>query len=74
MRLMVRNGKPEKVYSDNGKTFIAATNWVKKLKESKDLAHYLTKQGIKWQFNQPRVPWWAGQFERLIGLVKKIFV
>ena len=72
-RLVARKGKPEKVYSDNGKTFISAAKWVKRLKKSEDLAHYLAKWCIlaKWQFNLPRAPWWGGQFERLIGLVKK---
>ena len=46
-KLVARKRKPEKVYSDNGKTFIAAAKWVKRLKKSKDLAHYLTKQDIK---------------------------
>ena len=70
-RLVARRGKSEKVYSENGKTFISAPKWVKRLKKSEDLAHYLAKQDIKWQFNLPRVPWWRGQFERLIGLLKK---
>ena len=70
-RLVARKGKPEKVYSDNGKTFISAAKWVKRLKKSEDPAHYLAKQDIKWQFNLPRAPWWGGQFERLIGLLKK---
>ena len=70
-RLVARKGKPEKVYSDNGKTFISAAKRVKGLKKSEDLVHYLEKQDIKWQFNLPRAPWWRGQFEKLIGLVKK---
>ena len=70
-RLVARKRKPEKVYSDNGKTFISAAKWVKRLKKLEDLAHYLAKQDIKWQFNLPRAPWWGGQFERLIGLGKK---
>ena len=46
--------------------------WVKRLKKSKYLATLLGKtQDIKWQFNLPRAPWRGGQFERLIGLVKK---
>ena len=31
---------------------------------------FLTQQGIEWKFNLSRAPWWEGQFERLIGLVK----
>ena len=70
-RLVAKKGKPEKVYSDNGETFIAAAKWVKRLKKSRDLANYLTKQDIMWQLNLHRALWWGGQFERLIGLVKK---
>ena len=31
---------------------------------------YLAHQNIRWQLNLSRAPWWGGQFERLIGLVK----
>ena len=31
----------------------------------------LERQSIKWQFNVSRAPWWGGQFERLIGLIKQ---
>ena len=34
------------------------------------LQTYLSINQIKWQFNLSRAPWWGGQFERLIGLVK----
>ena len=32
---------------------------------------YLAHNGIKWKFNLSGAPWWGGQFERLIGLVKR---
>ncbi|XP_028410372.1 uncharacterized protein LOC114532993 [Dendronephthya gigantea] len=31
----------------------------------------LAKMAIKWQFNLSRAPWWGGQYERLIGLIKQ---
>ena len=38
--------------------------------EDERLQTYLNTNQIKWQFNLSRTPWWGGQFERLIGLVK----
>ena len=35
-----------------------------------DKQNFLAYQGIKWQFNLSRAPWWGGQFERMVGLVK----
>ena len=37
------------------------------------LHDYLAKMNIKWQFNLSRAPWWGGQFERMVGLVKQAF-
>ena len=34
------------------------------------LNDYLSRQGIKWQFNLSRAPLWGGQFERMVGIVK----
>lgn len=31
---------------------------------------FLANQQIKWKFNLTRAPWWGGQFERMVGLVK----
>ena len=30
----------------------------------------MSKQQIRWQFNLSRAPWWGGQFERIIEIVK----
>ena len=34
---------------------------------------YLAHHNILWQFNLARAPWWGGQFERLVGVVKQAF-
>ena len=34
---------------------------------------YLAHHNILWQFNLSRAPWWGGQFERLVGVVKQAF-
>ena len=32
---------------------------------------FFASNEIRWQFNLTRAPWWGGQFERLVGLVKR---
>ena len=69
-RFIARRGRPERIYSDNGSTFTAAARWIKLVKQDERLQDYLSRNGITWQFNISRAPWWGGQFERLVGLVK----
>ena len=70
-RLVARRGRPGKIYSDNGKTFVAASKWLKQVEREERVHNWLATHGIKWQFNLSRAPWWRGQFERLVGLVKQ---
>ena len=72
-RLIARRGSPTKIYSDNGRTFIAAANWLKKVRKDERLNAFLGTHEITWQFNLSRAPWWGGQFERLIGVMKGAF-
>ena len=69
-RLIARRGRPKKIYSDNGKTFVGAEKWLKQVMRDEKTQDYLAHENIKWQFNLSRAAWWGGQFERLIGLVK----
>ena len=70
-RLIARRGRPQKIYSDYGKTFVAAAKWLKRIKNDERLHDWLAKYEIRWQFNTSRAPWWGGQFERIVGLVKQ---
>ena len=70
-RLIARRGKPNKIYSDNGKTFVDAAKWLKQVEKDEKFQDWLARQGLKWQFNLSRAPWWGGQFERLVGLLKQ---
>ena len=72
-RLIARRGRPSKIYSDNGQTFVAAAKWLKKVPKDERFHSFLIDQSIIWQFNLSRAPWWGGQFERLIGLMKSAF-
>ena len=70
-RMVARRGRPEKIYSDNFKTFVAASNWIKRVTSSEAVHDFLASQSIKWQFNMSRASWWGGQFERMVGLTKQ---
>ena len=70
-RFVARRGRPQKIYSDNAKTFQAASNWLKSIMKSEKFQDYLAENNITWQFNLSRAPWWGGQFERMVGLMKQ---
>ena len=70
-KFIARRGRPKKIYSDNGRSFTAAATWLSKVMKAEQLQNHLAHQGIQWQFNLSRAPWWGGQFERLVGLVKR---
>ena len=38
--------------------------------KQESVQNLLTTHGIKWKFNLSRAPWWGGQFERMVALVK----
>ena len=67
---IARRGRPDKVYSDNGRTFVGAASWIKKVRSSEKFNDFLAHQGITWQFNLSKAPWWGGKCDRMVGLVK----
>ena len=48
---MAREGRPRKIYSDNGKTFIATASWLKKIMRQEQFQNFLAYQNTIWQFN-----------------------
>ena len=70
-RFITARGRPAVIYSDNAKTFIAASQWIKKVRKEEKLYDYLAQHEVKWRFNLSRASWWGGWFERVIGLVKQ---
>lgn len=68
--LIARCGRPGRIHSDNGSTFIEAATWIHQVTRNKKLSDFLAHQQISWQFNLSRAPWWGGQFECMVGLVK----
>ncbi|XP_078345136.1 uncharacterized protein LOC144667518 [Oculina patagonica] len=72
-KLIARKGRPEKIYSDNGTTFVGAARWLRNAMYDEKFNKFLAENEIIWQFNLSRAPWWGGQFERMVGLVKNAF-
>ena len=58
-RFVSRRGMPDRVISDNFKTF-----------NSVEIKNYFVKHGVKQSFILPVSPWWGGFYERLVRLVK----
>ena len=69
-RYIAARGRPSKVISDNGKTFVAASKWIKRIRQNEKMQDYLAQHSIRWQFNLSRASWWGGIFERMVGIVK----
>ena len=44
------------VYSDNGKTFVAAAKWLRKVHKDEKFNDFLSQQSIIWQFNLSLIP------------------
>ena len=69
-RFIAARGRPKKIISDNGKTFVAAASWMKKVVRNEKLQGYLSEHGVRWQFNLSKASWWGGMFERMVSIVK----
>ena len=57
--------------SDNGETFVFASEMLRALLNSPAVRRHLGNKGVKWTFNLERAPWWGGYFERLVQSVKR---
>ena len=69
-RRISRRRKPRIVYSDNARTFKAVAKWLANINRDQKLHDFLSSETILWKFNVPEAPWWGGQFEQVIGLIK----
>jgi hypothetical protein len=50
-RFIARRGRPLKLYSDNGKTFVAAAKSISNIMKDEHFQDYLAHQQTVWQFN-----------------------
>lgn len=67
-RFVARRGLPKRFISNNGKTFKAASNYLKAVFRG-GVVH--AGLGVAWQFNMERAPWWGGAFERMVRSTKR---
>ena len=72
-RFIARRGRPKIIYSDNGTTFKAASKWLKKVQSDEQMNNFLSERSVQWKFSLGLAPWWGDQYERLIGLFKRVF-
>lgn len=48
---IARKGRPQKIFSDNGKAFIAAAKWFRTVQRDERVQNLLAVTKIHWQFN-----------------------
>ena len=70
-RFAARRGIPLMFLSDNGKTFKAASRFIKAVFKEDIVQNQLSGWGVEWTFNVEKAPWWGGAFERLVRSTKK---
>ncbi|XP_043867343.1 uncharacterized protein LOC122757842 [Drosophila mojavensis] len=75
-RLVARRGCPQKIYSDNGKTFVGATktlsrDFVESLRSEVLAKHSL--HSLSWHFNPPSAPHMGGLWEAGVKSFKALF-
>ena len=69
-RFTARRGFPQKIISDNGKTFKAAAKTITSVLNHPEVLHYFARVEMQWSFNLEKAPWWGNVFERMIKSVK----
>ena len=70
-RFASRRGLPRKILSDNGKTFRAASKYIKAVFADHVIEEYLAGLGCAWIFNVEYATWWGGAFERMVKSTKR---
>ena len=70
-RFATQRGLPQRFVSDNGKTFKAASRFLKSVFKDNTVCDHLAEKGCKWTFNVERAPWWGEAFERMVQSTKR---
>ena len=70
-RFTSRRGLPVTLFSDNAKTFKAASKDIVKIARSAEVTKFLNSCRVSWKFIVEKAPWWGGFWERLIRSIKR---
>ena len=62
--------KPKRKMSSKHISYYFLVVWLANINRDQKLRDFLSSETILQKFNVPKKPWWGGQFERLIGLIK----
>ncbi|GFV84848.1 integrase catalytic domain-containing protein [Trichonephila clavipes] len=74
-RFISRRGSGSVVYSNNAKSFKAASKdliYFAKILKNSEFTDSISSRGITWKFIVERAPWWGGFYERLVKSVKDL--
>ncbi|KAL5472994.1 hypothetical protein EMCRGX_G027441 [Ephydatia muelleri] len=70
-RFSARHGTPQRIVSDNSKTFKSANKILLAPQKAPEVQQYLSVSHIEWTFILEKAPWWGGFYERIIQSVKR---
>ena len=70
-RFTSRRGLPSTIFTDNAKTFKAASREVIGIFKSKEAERYFVNRGVVWKYIIERAPWHGGFYERMVRSVKR---
>lgn len=70
-RFTARRGLPKTIFSDNGRNFVGASNYLDLT--SPDIARFALSEGITWKFIPPRAPDHGGIWEAAVKSAKHHF-
>ena len=70
-RFISRRGCPQRIVSDNAKTFKGANKLLQNLFKDEEVKKFLVMKRIEWINILSKAPWYGGVYERLIKSVKR---
>ena len=72
-QFIARRGRPSKILSGNGRTFVGTAKLMKEIQKDEQMQDYVASEKITCRFNLNLAPWWGGQFKRPVGLFERAF-